>query len=737
MIYMESRMPLVHDFKVTDNSSIVVKTSRLKNITKDYYYNNILLSAIKSGDWVNINNMPIAFDDDGNAICYFYEDNWLFDNILYSGKKEYDSNIYFNPMVKGERYDLDYNIKSQVKCYALCLILYSRKNIKLSSIADKVSRLVSMSYIFTQYGVNDLGDIALENLMNWSHDKLNLAESSGNRISVLNELGEYSDYLPFDWKVTKKITLKGLGLTVDSQKQTLVIPSRIYIGLLDYCSSVVNEVFGYREELELAVEKMLKWQESYRSYVKGKLASYRDVNSNVLKLSEIKSCFKSQGVSIYDVKNNLWDDIWSKSKPVYRLSKSWLNKNKFIVKVGTSSFNSTESFKHFMNKVDHACKWISSALSGMRIDELIRLPLQGGCQKYLMANERNIYAFTTKQSKITFSSQLKDDVFVTTETGYKAYSLLCSLHSPFNKRYVNKNDRESMFASLNFSWSPKAINKRSLSTSISNFVNKKGNSNNPVDMVLRVEDIADLNSSDPDNEYQEGDVFIFTPHQLRRSLAFYTVGYELLSYQQLKQQLGHYSMSMTMWYARNSSSINKVYKEVENERLHQKSQIISSIYKKVADGKPIAGGKGKALIREVESTEGYYFKSDVNKRKVSRQYWEKELKNNKVHIHAIAPGVYCTNSKCSLRINIDLSGCVDCEFDYIENAAYIESTRLKAIGFLNHSIQKDFKNINDISRWVVQIKSAERILDDLELEYESFKIPSEISKLLIPIKAGE
>lgn len=727
-------MLAANDYEFFNINNDNVNLSDLGVLTKDTYYNEILQEYIKCNNWDIINNMPITFDIDGSASCFFYEDSWLFSELIYNSKKESDANIYFNPIVNGKRVSLNSNIKNQVKCYAVSLMFFTPNVIKLSSVADKVSRLVSMAYIITEYGVNDLGKLTIENILNWSHDKLELTESSGNKISILNELGELSNYLPFQWGVKEKITLKKLGLTIEKQDQTLVIPSRIYMGLLEYCSKEINRYYKDRDEINMAIEDMFKWKDLYRSYIKRELsANKKSVYKKVFNFDTVSSYFKANGLSVYDVEHERWNDVWSKSKPVYRISDGWRNKNKFHTKVGCLTFNNVAELKKFITNIDAICKWLCLALSGMRTDELFRISLHHGCQDHLQIQGRTVYFFTTKQSKITFDSQLKDDVFITTETGYKAYKILCDIHSPFINRYIDKNDKEFMFSSINFSWSPKAIGKRSLSTSIESFVNNINHKGNPINMILNRNDIIDLNNSDLEHKYKEGDIFSFTPHQLRRSLSFYTIGYELMSYPQLKQQLGHYSMVMTMVYARNSSSINKIFNEINDERIEQKSKVISNIYSKILMGETIAGGKGKALIKEIKSSGKSYFESDMNKRKVSVDYWEREIRTGRVHLHAVAPGIYCTNNKCSIRVNVDLSGCIDCEFDYIENAVYVESSRLKAIKLLNYNIEQEVINKNDISRWLVQIKSAEKILKDLGLEYDVFKLPKDIECLLLDV----
>ncbi|MBF4279790.1 site-specific integrase, partial [Vibrio anguillarum] len=78
-------------------------------------------------------------------------------------------------------------------------------------------------------------------------------------------------------------------------------------------------------------------------------------------------------------------------------------------------------------------------------------------------------------------------------------------------------------------------------------------------VVLNSDDIEMLRRSDPEKTFNIGERWHLTPHQLRRSLAYYLVGMQLADYPQLKQQFSHYSIAMTMYYARNASSFRKMY----------------------------------------------------------------------------------------------------------------------------------------------------------------------------------
>ncbi|MBF4318485.1 integrase, partial [Vibrio anguillarum] len=156
------------------------------------------------------------------------------------------------------------------------------------------------------------------------------------------------------------------------------------------------------------------------------------------------------------------------------------------------------------------------------------------------------------------------------------------------------------------------------------------------------------------------------------------IGYELLDYPQLKQQLGHISMAMTKWYARNSWSFKKIYTEVQNMRNAKCSQLIARLYSKLANKERLAGGLGTGLVRDTMKDRNYFSKAE-NQRKLDATYWEEQIKTGKVHIHAIGQGMYCTKRTCAMRASIDLSECVGCAWDIIEDALTAESLRMTAM----------------------------------------------------------
>jgi hypothetical protein len=195
-------------------------------------------------------------------------------------------------------------------------------------------------------------------------------------------------------------------------------------------------------------------------------------------------------------------------------------------------------------------------------------------------------------------------------------------------------------------------------------------------------------------------------------------------------------MFMTRWYANNASRFNSFRKELEEQRVSSQAVVYLRIYNAMANKELIGGGKGKAMevaVQQLAKTGKSYFEEGVNRDMLSLDYWEAQIRTKQAHLHAIAPGMYCMNNNCSMRINIELAECVDCEFDLIESAAYAETSRIEATR--NLILADDLGDLNPslASKCVMQIRAAEQIMKDLEIDFETFTIPIHIKSMLIDV----
>ncbi len=87
-----------------------------------------------------------------------------------------------------------------------------------------------------------------------------------------------------------------------------------------------------------------------------------------------------------------------------------------------------------------------------------------------------------------------------------------------------------------------------------------------------------------------------------------------------------------------------------------------------------------------------------------------------------------------MRLAIDLTECVDCEFDYIDNVAYAESARMNAMYRLERLASEGELNPSVASSCYMTILASERIMKDLDFKYEPYQVPEAVKGMVIDFK---
>lgn len=709
-------------------------TSQAAIEEKVNYLEGVLKPALLRGNWDELEDM-VVYKDNKRTIL-FGDDKWAFQdteikgkgvkNILFSIHGSMPTNVL--RMVGDER-----NLRNQIKCMALARIYFVTQNSSLGAIKNAVCSLRNNASYMIARGVNSFEALTAEVLRTWIDDGLDLSPSRA--FLGLNALHNVKGVLPF--KVNfGLLSHNSFNIKLAEIEQYCVIPPRLYFATLNEFNEIITAAYAARDEIKRAVEEMLEFEQQEKESV---ICNIRNGGSLKSQLSVSKSfrdfcdALDAAVVSVADnEEDERWMTIFKERRPTLFICNG--RTNKFQVVVGGKNYNWVD-FRSYISALTSQAAFLCMALSGMRVDELWRMHPGFGAQRVQFDKDGNesesgkevIYFLSTRQSKISMNSQTKDDLFVTTLSGWKAFYVLNAIHEPLRALFP-EGESNRMFASLRNTQFPSATSKNQLGFTIKKYCNIK----HGFDLILTEQDMNYLNASDSTQKSLKlGEKFRFQNHQLRRSLAYYLIGYELCSFPALKQQLGHFSMAMTRWYARNASSLQKLYSEIQHERRVQHADIFVRIYNKLANGERIAGGKGKAAMIEIAKQGNSYFENAVNKRLLSREYWIDALENGRAHLHAIAPGIICTNNQCSMRINIDLTECVGCEFDYIENVVYAESARMDAMRNLNLLIEYKELNPSSASKYHMQIKAAEKIMQDLEFEYEPYEFQEEVTQMLI------
>ncbi len=701
------------------------------------YLHDILKPAIKRGNWDEFEALDIGFSVTGESLGKI-GDNEAWKKLHY----------FFEPNTKSKK-TLDFtlndgvierNLRNQLKSLALKMIWLSPQDHSLNTIYKTITNLKKFVSPLLKEGYNSFKHISFDFI-----ETLILNDSTDinfNRSSIyegLNKLFTEAKGLPFNVALDQNVSAGKFELALIEPEQHTVIPQRIYYLGLQKSEELINKLYPIKDELaDLGDYIATYYDKVYLNYAEhlisdsskrenGKINWYLGkTNARAKKRTEaFQKAFldlnlptKSTIITLLNTCNpELKHDYMHKFSPTLTL--------KSLGKTITGINEAQSLFK----ELNGGCLWGLMSRSGMRGDEAHSLNTTMGCTTEVISKQP-IYIIHTELSKTVKGIQSKQDEYVTTEVGKKAYEILNELHKPLRKLHPENNQ---FFHKVIGDCS--AINKKDLNRHSQSWFNDVLSE----ELNLTNEDIIDLKTSDPKQTFNLDERYYFTGHQLRRSFAYYLVGYELLSFPQLKQQFSHVSLAMTRHYAKNASKFQKFRKHKQNlanayeeEKIRQKAEIYLKIYKKLANKERVGGGKGKEFAKSMSKESRNLFKDKVDNDMLSLNYWIKQIREQKRHIHAVAPGVYCTSTACSLRTQVNLMECVDCKNDFIVDAVFAEAKRKEAEINMLWDIEHDELTAQTASEAYIKITAAERIMQDLDFDYEPIVLPKAVQDLLIP-----
>jgi len=702
------------------------------------YLNDVLKPAIASGEWDEFEALDIGFSVTGESLGKIGDNNaW------------HQLQAFFEPNATRPRSTLDFfldgkvmerNLTNQLKALALSMIWLSPKYYSFESIVQTITGLKKIASALLNEGHNSFELLSFELLETWVLGDVTDLNFERNRIYVsLNKLYIEAKRLPFNVSLTKTLSASDFGLAFKESEQYTVIPQRLYYLGLQQSEALVNELYPIRDELgklsDYIADYNDKLYQGYAKYLFGDEAKLKKgglrwcLSSTNKGDKEKRIAFKAAFLALNNPTQESVLELLNKYKPA--LNNDHINNFHpgRRLKIGNRRITGLTEALSLFKELNGGCLWALMSRTGMRSDETFHLHTVNGCTTETISGQA-IHVIHADMSKTAKGSQPKQDEFVTTEIGKKAYEILQALHSPFRKRHP---DSQEFFHKTKEGCG--AIGKKNLGRHATHwFEGVLGEK-----LALTNDDVIDLKVSDPNLSFNVGDNYKFSGHQLRRSFAYYLIGFELCAFPQLKQQFSHVSMAMTRHYAKNASKFQKIRKKRQNlahaideERVDQKAQVYLIIYKKLANKEHVAGGKGKEFAKNMMKAERNLFKDKVDDDMLSLNYWKKQIRDHKRHIHAVAPGVYCTSTGCSLRTQVNLLECVDCKYDYIVDAVFAEAKRKEAEIHMLWDIEHDELTPQSASEAYIKIMAAERIMKDLDISYEPVQLPRQVKELLIP-----
>lgn len=701
------------------------------------YLMDVLKPAIERGNWDELESLDIGFTVSGESLGKIGDDRaWKSLQPYFEPRAKSVLNINFT--LDGKV--IERNLKNQIKALLLKMMWISHHENSFGILQRTLHDLKQVITPLLNEGHNTLSALNFDRLETWVLTGFTNIDFERETIyAVLNRLHKEARGLPFEVNLNKKLNASDFGLVIKEREQYSVIPQRLYYLGLQRSEALINEVYALRDELKQLVEYIVSYfDKGYEGYAKyltcgdtviknGNITWYLGSTSKETKKRTL--AFKEAFAALHSPSEEETLALIRLHKP--EIKSEYINKfhTELKLTIGHWTITNLKDAQSLFKKLNGGCLWGLMARTGMRADEMYSLNTAQGCTTEIIKRQK-IHVIHADISKTTKGSQSVQDEFVTTEIGMKAYEVLQALHAPLRKQHP---ESRSFFHKIKGDCS--AITKDQLAKHSRDWFRCAMGE----ELSLTNEDIIDLKTSDPNLSFKVGDDYEFTGHQLRRSFAYYLIGFELCSFPQLKQQFSHVSMAMTRHYAKHASKFQQLRKKKQNlanaideERVDQKARVYLSIYQKLANKERIAGGKGKAFAKNMMETDRNLFTDKVDNDMLSLSYWKKQIRSQNRHIHAVAPGVYCTSTTCSLRTQVNLMECVDCKNDYIVDAVFAEAKRKEAEIHMLYDIEHDELTPQTASESYIKIKAAERIMKDLDIDYEPVIFPDEVKNILIP-----
>lgn len=401
-------------------------------------------------------------------------------------------------------------------------------------------------------------------LLMWMRDKSPLSIGTlRNYLTVIRVLSQYAEDLSLRIQDILK-SEEHLWSFIAAQNSGWLIET---LGsLLPLLARIRSEQHGFEIVGDRQLEAIRKHSRSYRATLKQHAPMptriYSKIISNLLnELSQWELVSKDLLL--------LMQECYNAKKPNKRT-----NYNRIFAHQSSTSLNymtangrsaTVKSLSALISETQATAKLIIQTFTGMRDDEAVSLPYH--CLEETVSGGRVHYVVLGRTTKLN-GGRIKRTRWVTNQEGHRAIKaaqqiadMIYSLFGVSAQKSTARTNDHPLFVSIGHlgvaGFTVKPDGGRYRAGQIYLEVMK--------DLRFRLEplieevDICELEQIDPhrawrsEEKFQVGNPWLFTSHQLRRSLALYAQRSGLVSLPSLRRQLQHITNEMSSYYAKGSA----------------------------------------------------------------------------------------------------------------------------------------------------------------------------------------
>lgn len=608
-----------------------------------------------------LNNLAVTFSKNGYPLSVFSDDVWD-----YSATSNLMRTINFRSKIRNlklaENVDnkkIDLGVKF-LKIFALNWIC----EVNGCSMTKLNSDLVAISFLVGYCINNNIGysniftepdAIDFITTSNTSEGQVGLCLARIQRFidtaSVLSQNKFWLELQPSE-KFSKKLakTRKIFPETTKSF-QTMVIPSRIYQGLLKNTIESLEVFNKYIEEIE------------YIFYIRTKL---RDETLKVGKNSALAKLTSTQQ-SLFNLR---WRSNLEKNIKLTSILEE-------LQKLGLIQDRSWGSLVICLGQMQIKSAIIIAAFTGMRKSEILAIPFNG--LKYINSDKGDIPVVWSTTRKLENNGVPRFTKWITgsiVEGAFKAAKSITigALNWSGNRSQIEVDESKlPLFLSIeNGKFSKPHPNFDYTTSSLRNEQLEKIMKNKQ--LLITEQDLSEVSwflyGEEISDKVQLGQPWPLGFHQFRRSLAVYAASSGYVSYSTLKSQLKHISMMMTVYYTdSNSRAINILEDSPETNAMRkewkeaQARSESDNLHRLLDSAVTLTGAAGKNL--QLQKTQNKLPKFLENRKNTT-----KAIKNGKIRYRSTLVGGCMSIKPCDKGAGILASACISCE-----NAVFLPESR--------------------------------------------------------------
>ncbi|WP_432224925.1 hypothetical protein [Enterobacter wuhouensis] len=652
-----------------------------------------------------LNDVAICKDESGDVITRFGDMSWDCSRLI-TTKNASHRKIDFSEFKQHP------NLLSEMKliCYGWLFtpnLQYSVPT-KMSTIIGRISGL-KMSYRFlVAQGLTDIR--ALDNSLNWAKFLSFLEaqkKSAGTLTHILCAVQQARRLFPWLGYDSSDMSFSPTTLSkrlcrpeAMEREQTLAIPERLADVLLHHAVNIVETAWSYRARLG-ETERLL--QENYEA---GEQAVNEKIRTGVWRWlnkendsAEFRHHFAKEAVYLAPCKAT---DIIARQLLGYPDC--------------PPGANGIWWYKYRSNILS-ACFVCCAAFSGMRESELFELTPES----YYSAthNGRTFHFLRARTHKMGE----KNTEWVVAPIVQKVVELVTALTGHLRVKILNNATtvREKALAqSLWLSQGQRSTKPKH----ISNWTLRLANYSQLVGLKVTDEDYQECLRANPNSQerikknVQTGKYWKLSPHQFRRTLAFFTIKNRLGNAIAIKQQFKHLYLQMSEWYCEGGlpSRLHDVQIDTELQKMIDTAgyeQITHKYWSWFKGNGVLSGSHGKDILKMRNDLPLVY------------RNWDsllKQVKEKRLTLHGTLHA-YCKNGyDCDMGGVVNPAFCVDCgSHGSIIDEEQAMWWKNKHDSLTRWLTDNPGTSVAEFTHCMTQIRAAEKVMTDFSVSFTLYQ----------------